>query len=664
MKLRLSISSAIVCFGLMTAAGLAAALFTSSYSLQQLRVGGPLYSQIKLGNDLVADILPPPEYVIEAYLEATLALRDPSTVSARKERLVALHKDYDERREFWAKSDLDQSLKSKLTTASDAEVHRFWTITERDFLPALEQRDVAAAEAAYGKLGPVYAAHRSIIDEIVKQANDENTALEAEAAQRVTLFSRLVWVVSGIVTAIIALGIFGLAFGVIRPVVAMTAVMKNLADGKLNVEIPSAARRDEIGQMAKAVGVFKDNAVENERLREQQRLAAMEADRLKRDAMLRMADTVERETGTSVESVSSATQAVDAAAQGLAGLARNLSADSQAVAVASEQSLASAQTVSAAAEQLTSSIREIGTQIERARSVTAEAVLSGQRAQGTIQSLSSVVSRISEMSGNIGKIASQTNLLALNATIEAARAGEAGRGFAVVASEVKSLSQQTAQSTEEINRLVSEIEAATDAAVASVGHIGDEIEEVDRVANSIAAAIEEQGAATQEIARSVDQAAQSSREVATRIVSVSSGANEVSMRASEVQGAIASAAEDIVALRSTLVRVVRTSSDDADRREFPRFRVDMPVVVTTAGNVRTNSMLFDISEGGARIADVAGLMIADSCNLRIDGLDIPVPFVVRDRSQGQLQLTVKSEGEASKQYVAWVHKRGHGRAAA
>lgn len=219
MKARISISAAIIIYALVTAVGLFSVLFTSGYALQQLRIGSPLYTQIKLGNDLVADILPPPEYVLEAYLEATLAVRDPSTVTARRDRLVQLHKDYDERREYWIKSDLEQSLKSKLTKASDAEVQRFWTIIEQEMLPALEKKNAGAAETAYAKLDPVYAAHRAIIDDIVKQTNDENAALETTAAQRVTSFSYIVWSVSGGVVLIIALGILGIALGVIRPVV-------------------------------------------------------------------------------------------------------------------------------------------------------------------------------------------------------------------------------------------------------------------------------------------------------------------------------------------------------------------------------------------------------------------------------------------------------------
>jgi methyl-accepting chemotaxis protein len=663
MKFRLSVSNAIVLFGVITALGLAALFFASGYALQQLRVGGPLYGQIKLGNDLVADILPPPEYVLEAYLEATLALREPETIAARTERLVQLRKDYDERREYWSRSDLDATLKGLLTEKSHAEVTKFWAIIQDEFLPAIVGKNRSAAETSYRKLQSVYAAHRAVIDEIVKKANDDSTALEATAANMNAKFSVMVWTVSGVVMLILALGILGIAIGVIRPVVRMTAVMKRLAGGDLNIDIPSLARRDEVGSMAKAVEVFKQAAVENLRLQAEQIETVEKAALAQRNAMLAMAETVERETGHSVETVGAATREVANVAVGLTNLASNLSKNSQAVATASEEALANSQTVSAAAEELSASIREIGSQIRRASTVTNTAVQSSLKAQETIQSLSAVVSKVAEMSGNIGSIASQTNLLALNATIEAARAGEAGRGFAVVASEVKSLSHQTANSTEEINRLVGEIQLATQAAVDAVGHIGSEINEVDQVASAIAAAIEQQHAATQEIARSIEESARSNRDVSSKIGNVSHDAAELNARATEVQHTITGAADSVAALRSVLVDVVRTAAQGTDRRASRRDPVDVAAVIEHSGR-KLPARLLDISEGGAKITCQPGLEVNTAGKIAIQGISEPIAFIVRGGTKDTASIEVTVEGALREQYRSWLSRITGGQVAA
>ncbi len=560
MKLRLSISSAIIAFGLLLVVGFTAVVATGVYALRELKVGGPLYSDIKLGNDLVADILPPPAYVLEAYLEATLAMREPDQITAHQERLTQLRKDYEDRKAFWSTSGLAPDLKTALVEKSDSEVQKFWKLVLDHLLPALKAGDRGVTDRAYAQLKDVYAAHRAIIDDIVERATKENSDMEKLATDREASISHIVWGVSAIVLALITAGLAFVAVGVVRPIVRMTDAMQKLAAGDLTAEVPYASRRDEVGSMAGALAVFKQGAMENARLRDEQVRAEQESAALKRRALLEMAETVERETGASVEVATHAAQGVESTASSLSDLARGLSMEAQAVAAAAEQALASAETVSSAAEELTASIREITTQVDRAGRVTRDAVASREQARVTIQALSGSVQKIADVSDLIGGIAGQTNLLALNATIEAARAGEAGRGFAVVAAEVKSLSNQTAKSTEEIARLIAEVQASTQAAVAAVEIVGSHIVDIDGVATSVAAAMEEQDVATREIARSISESASAAREVSAKIALVSRDANSVDERAHDVRRALSGVSSNLGSLQSVLVQTVRSAT--------------------------------------------------------------------------------------------------------
>ncbi|MBP1060385.1 methyl-accepting chemotaxis protein [Bradyrhizobium japonicum] len=560
MKFRLSLSSAVIAFGIVLAIGFTAVVSTSLYALRELKVGGPLYSDIKLGNDLIADILPPPEYVIEAYLEATLAMREPDQLAAHGERLVQLRKDYDERKAFWIASSLSADLKNALVSKSDAEVQKFWKVLSDQLLPALKAKNSAAAEGAYAQLKDAYTAHRAVIDSIVESANKQNADMEKLAAERDSTMLYILLGVSAAVLAFVAAGLLGVALGVVRPIVRMTDTMQRLATGDLAADIPFAHRQDEVGSMAGALVVFKQAAAENSRLREEQLQKEQEAALAKRGALHQMAETVERETGRSVDTASAASQGVERAVSSLSEIARSLSSESQAVAAASTQALGSSQTVSAAAEELSVSIREIAGQVARTSTVTRSAVAGREQARSTIQALAGSVKKIAEVSDLIGGIAGQTNLLALNATIEAARAREAGRGFAVVAAEVKSLSDQTAKSTEEIGRLIAEIQASTQAAVDAVETMGGHIVEIDGVASSVAAAMEQQDAATREIARSISESASAAKEVSAKIGNVSRDAASVNERAAEVRQAIAGMASNLEQLRSVVVRTVRDST--------------------------------------------------------------------------------------------------------
>ncbi len=533
---RLTISRAIMLFGLVTAIGLGAVVFTGIYALSDVKVGGPLYDKIKLGNDLVADILPPPEYVIESYLEATLALNDPAQLAAHRDRLVQLKKEYDERREFWSKSDLNPAIKAKLIDESHREVQRFWTAIEQVFLPALAKSDVAAAAKSYSEVTAAYLAHRALIDEIVKKTNDDNAAIEAGVTQRVNSFTLALWSISGLVFLIIGGGIFGVGLGVIQPMTRMTGVMARLAGGKLDTEIPSLNCGDEVGAMARAVQVFKENALRVQAMEIEQAGVKQKAEADRKAVMIRVADGFEQAIGKIVEAVSSASAEIEHAAGGLTRTAETNRKLTAAAASASDNSSANVQSAAAASEEMATSVTEIGRQVQQSEKITHAAVRQAEQTNERISELSQAAGRIGEVVKMIAAVAEQTNLLALNATIEAARAGEAGRGFAVVASEVKALAAQTAKATEEIGTQINQMQSATQQSVSAIKEISTTIGQISEISTVIAAAVEEQGAATQEIARNVQQAAQGAIQVGDSIADVGRGAANTEAAAEQVHG--------------------------------------------------------------------------------------------------------------------------------
>ncbi len=655
MKMRLSISTFIAAFGLVLALGFGAVVLTSAYALRELKVGGPLYDKIKLGNDLVADILPPPEYVLEAYLEATLALRTPKDLDTHVKKLAQLKKDYEDRKTFWIGSALQPDLKSLLVERSDGEVQKFWQALEAELIPALRSGDMAKADAAYARLAEAYAAHRAVIDTLVDKANKLNADMEATAATQDRSISIVVWTVSGIVLALVVAGMSGLVIGVVRPLSRMTGLMRRIAEGDPSADISYSERGDEIGAMAGALSIFKTNALENASLRDKQERDRLAAEEHKKRAMLDMADVIERETETSVEAAAGASRQVEAVAAGLSKLAEELSTDAQSVAAASEQSLSNAQTVSSAAEQLSSAIREISSQVARASTITKSAVTEREKAKNTMLSLSAAVDKIAEVSNLIGGIAEQTNLLALNATIEAARAGDAGRGFAVVAAEVKSLSDQTAKSTEEISRLIGEVQTTTQATVDVVEGIGSQISEIDEVAASIAAAMEEQHAATQEISRSVQSSARAARDVSSKIGNVGRDAGMVNDRAAEVRNAIGSVATGLTSLRATLVKAVRTATAEADRRQSPRLKSSLAIKVVDDRKGVVKADLVDISEGGAWIRFDPEPGIGDRGVMEFSGFDGRVQYRVRARDKDALHVEF-DPGQNREAFLAWFRR--------
>ena len=311
---------------------------------------------------------------------------------------------------------------------------------------------------------------------------------------------------------------------VARPITRITEAMRQLAAGDVATEIPAQERTDEIGEMAEALGVFRQSLVDNAKLEAERAALQASAEEDKRRAMLQLADSFEQSVGGVIGAVTKRAEGMETRAQEMARAADQTGRLAGSVASATEETSANVQTVAAASEELSSSIDEISRQVGQSSKIAGEAMSLAGRANEKVEGLAAAVERIGTVVGLINSIASQTNLLALNATIEAARAGEAGKGFAVVASEVKTLATQTAKATDDIAVQVAAIQAATGEAVQEIKDVARVIAHINEVATTIASAVEEQGAATREISRNVQQAAQGTQEASRSIGGVNDAA--------------------------------------------------------------------------------------------------------------------------------------------
>ncbi|MBP6011620.1 MAG: methyl-accepting chemotaxis protein [Alphaproteobacteria bacterium] len=525
-------------------AGLLALMAINQTALSELRVGGPAYTRIVLGKDLIADILPPPAYVIEAYLDATLALNDPSSVGTHATRLVQLRKDYDTRREYWKGQDFDAETKGLLLNESDKHVQRFWAELDRRFLPALIKGDVEAARASYASLEAAYADHRKVIDAIVVRATKLAADYETGAHEDSGFYTTLLWTASAVVLLLTLGALWAIGYGVVTPLTVMTGVMKRLSEGvatlnrdKLMVDVPHVGRHDEIGDMASALQVFKEGAVEMDRLQAAKKAAERQVEIDKRTAMNELAESFQQSIGQLVTSISSASGKLQATAEALTATADETTRQSVTVARSSEEASQNVQTIAAATEELSASVTEISRQVVDAANVSTQAATDAKKTDNTVRSLAEAAVRIGKVVELINDIANQTNLLALNATIEAARAGEAGKGFAVVASEVKNLATQTARATEEIAGQINSMQSVTTEAVGAIHNIAMTIERISNISSAISSSVEQQGLAVKEIAQNVELAAGGAQTVTRSVDGVSAAASTTSQSANLVLGA-------------------------------------------------------------------------------------------------------------------------------
>ncbi|WP_427928806.1 methyl-accepting chemotaxis protein [Agrobacterium cavarae] len=553
--MRISISTAVTATGLALIAGVLLTLLTGAEALNRLKVNGPIYEDIIYSKDLIADILPPPLYVIESYALANESTLHPDTLAVNAPRVKVLKEQYEERRAYWKTTRLPDVLKTKLLDDVLVKGDDFWREMQGVTLPALQANDRNAILASLSALRVKFHRHEAAVNELVEMGNVFGKEKEAYAASQTSLLQGASY---GLGVFLIVLCLASTLFTrrrAIRPLNDMTNAMTKMADGDLKEEPPHLARQDEIGAMAKALAIFRDAGLSKRRLeseaeearqlsdrerqeRERERLADADALRfaveqlggglsqLANGDLSRSLDqpfhprfeTLRKNFNESISTlrltlrdVLSETDHLNRQGQELRGGADNL-------ARRTEQQAAALEETAAALDQVTSTGKASVERIEDARTLVKDARNAAVHSSQVVGKAISAMQRIETASGEIGSIigaieniAFQTNLLALNAGVEAARAGEAGKGFAVVAQEVRELAQRSAAAANEIKQLVAksgqEVAGGVDL-VQSTGTVLAEIEaivsRIDLNIDSIATAAREQSVGLSEINTSVN----------------------------------------------------------------------------------------------------------------------------------------------------------------
>ena len=524
-------------------------------TLNELRINGGLYNQIVMSKDLIADVLPPPGYIIESYLDVLQVAdeADPAKMDYFFKELKRLESDYNERHQFWINETLLEqgALRDAMLKGAYDPAIKFYNIVFNQFIPALQSGNREyAKKLVQGDLKALYETHRKSVDQVVLGATEKYQNTETIAGTTVQYDTKLLFGIAfAVIVAALILSLI-IRSSIVKPIIKVTNTLKDISEGEGDLtRTITINSNDEVGHLAlyfnKTLEKIKNLIIT---IKNQTVSLTSVSDEL--SLISRSLASGAEESVNQSSAVASTAEEMSMNIHAMASGAEEASANANDVAGAAEQMSTNMNTVTSAIEEMSASISQIASNAGDARKVAIAATEKSQNATDVMSKLGAAAKEIGHVTNVIKKIADKTNLLALNATIEAASAGEAGKGFAVVAGEIKELANQSAESADDIAQRIEGIQSGTSNAVHVINDVSDIIVKINQSVEAIAGYVEQQTKVAGDIATNVSQANTGSKRVAGAISEVAKGANDVSKNAGEAARGATNVSQNIASVNS------------------------------------------------------------------------------------------------------------------